>query len=115
MKINGKTYKKIISKIEAAKIAEKEAQKDKYDYTGKNSDFQAIFPENEDYPITGVLIKEKHKDRVYYLKDRWDTGKYNGQLMWEIRLFDKNKELTSLYIYVDAITGEILGAGDLSD
>ena len=33
----------------------------------------------------------------------------------EIRLFDKNDPLTSLYIYVDAINGEIIGAGASSD
>jgi len=35
--------------------------------------------------------------------------------MWKIRLFDKNDPLTSLYIYIDAISGKVIGAGQSSD
>ena len=35
--------------------------------------------------------------------------------MWKIRLFDENDPLTSLYIYIDAINGNVIGAGASSD
>ena len=35
--------------------------------------------------------------------------------MWKIRLFDENDPLTSLYIYIDAIDGDVIGAGASSD
>lgn len=37
------------------------------------------------------------------------------KIMWKIRLFDKNDPLTSLYVYINAVNGSIIGAGDSSD
>ena len=35
--------------------------------------------------------------------------------MWRVRLFDENDPLTALYIYINALTGEVIGAGCQSD
>ena len=35
--------------------------------------------------------------------------------MWKIVLFDQNDPLTNLCIYIDAISGEVIGAGASSD
>ena len=40
---------------------------------------------------------------------------YEGKLIWVVRLFDKNDPLTNLFVYVDAIDGNIIGAGAASD
>ncbi len=112
----GKSFNKIISKMEAAKIAENEAKNEKYQYQGWKSDFKAILNSDGEIDIVSKLIKElQYNSEVYYFDKQWETDKYEGQLMWEIRLFDENDALTSLYIYIDAKNGEILGAGKLSD
>ena len=48
-------------------------------------------------------------------KEEWKKSDYSGKLMWKIRLFDENDPLTSLYIYIDAIDGDVIGAGASSD
>ena len=35
--------------------------------------------------------------------------------MWKIFLSDENDPLTGLYIYIDAVNGNIIGAGAQSD
>ena len=53
--------------------------------------------------------------RVYHWKENWKKGEYKNIIMWKVRLFDANDPLTSLYIYINAFNGEIIGAGSISD
>ena len=53
--------------------------------------------------------------KFYHWNEEWKKSEYEGILMWKIRLFDENDPLTSLYIYINAINGNVIGAGASSD
>lgn len=109
---NAKT--EILSIETAADIAEEEAKKEKYQYQGWKSEFYSIISENDS--ISGELILGLDDiSRLAHWRAEWQNKEYEGKTMWKIRLFDKNDPLTSLYIYVDAIDGSIVGAGASSD
>lgn len=118
---NGKYYANInntkteIISIEiASDIAEEETKKAKYQYQSWKSEFYR--GESIDNSISGELILGLDDiSRLYHWRAEWQNEEYEGKTMWKIRLFDKNDPLTSLYIYVDAINGEIIGAGASSD
>lgn len=118
---NGKYYANInntkteIISIEiASDIAEEETKKAKYQYQSWKSEFYR--GESIDNSISGELILGLDDiSRLYHWRAEWQNEEYEGKIMWKIRLFDKNDPLTSLYIYVDAINGEIIGAGASSD
>lgn len=118
---NGKYYANInntkteVISIEiASDIAEEETKKAKYQYQSWKSEFYR--GESIDNSISGELILGLDDiSRLYHWRAEWQNEEYEGKTMWKIRLFDKNDPLTSLYIYVDAINGEIIGAGASSD
>lgn len=118
---NGKYYANInntkteIISIEiASDIAEEETKKAKYQYQSWKSEFYR--GESIDNSISGELILGLDDiSRLYHWRAEWQNEEYEGKTMWKIRLFDKNDPLTSLYIYIDAINGEIIGAGASSD
>lgn len=118
---NGKYYAninntktEIISIKIASDIAEEETKKAKYQYQSWKSEFYR--GESIDNSISGELILGLDDiSRLYHWRAEWQNEEYEGKTMWKIRLFDKNDPLTSLYIYVDAINGEIIGAGASSD
>lgn len=118
---NGKYYAninntktEIISIETASDIAEEEAKKAKYQYQGWKSEFYTRESENDS--ISGELIFELNDiSKLYYWKAEWQNEEYEGKIMWKIRLLDKNDPLTNLYIYIDAISGKIIGAGAESD
>lgn len=118
---NGKYYANInntkteIISIEiASDIAEEETKKAKYQYQSWKSEFYR--GESIDNSISGELILGLDDiSRLYHWRAEWQNEEYEGKTMWKIRLFDKNDPLTSLYIYVDAINGEIIGAGASGD
>lgn len=112
--INGKETN-IISEEEACDIADEESKKEKYQYQGWHSEFYSRGKNKNDEPAADLLFELDDINRIYYWEEQWKTDKYKGQVMWQIRLFDENDALTSLYIYVDAINGDILGAGKSSD
>lgn len=100
-----------ISQQEAIAIAEKEAEKECYDYQGWDSLFECGTPrlcmtEDEFLKEGGV--------RYEHLKGE-DPSYYEGRPIWSMRLIDETDPLTSLFLYVDAETGEILGYSTLSD
>ena len=104
----------LISLETAIQIAEKEAKKEKYQYQGWKSEFYCI--KSEDDADLGELIWELDDiSRNYHWNEAWKYDEYKGKIMWKIRLFDKNDPLTSLYIYIDAISGKVIGAGQSSD
>ncbi len=108
------TKTEILSIETASDIAEEEAKKEKYQYQGWKSEFYSGKSENES--TSGELILGLDDiSRLAHWRAEWQNAEYEGKIMWKIRLFDKNDPLTSLYIYVDAINGEIIGAGDSSD
>ena len=118
---NGKYYAninnqktEIISIETAVNIAEKEAQKEKYQYQGWKSEFYC--EKSENYSAPGELIFELDDiSRLYHWKEEWKNNEYKGKTMWKIVLFDQNDPLTNLCIYIDAISGEVIGAGASSD
>ena len=104
----------ILSLKTATDIAEKEAQKAKYQYQSWKSEFYSEKSENDSY--SGELIFGLDDiSRLYHWSAEWQNKEYKGKTMWKIWLFDRNDPLTSLYIYVDAINGDIIGAGASSD
>lgn len=100
--------KEIISIENACNLADIEATNTQYQYQPWKSNFKSISDAK-------LILKIGDIDRLYYWNENWKTDKYKGQLMWQVRLFDENDDLTSLYIYVDAVNGDILGAGSSSD
>lgn len=108
------TKTEIISIEKAADIAELEAKDEKYQYQGWESKFYCSYDEDE--PVSGELILVLDDiSRLYDWRNEWQKEGYEEKLMWKIRLFDENDPLTSLYIYIDAINGNIIGAGASSD
>ena len=105
----------IISLEKACDIADLEAKKEKYQYQSWKSEFYTR-GKNKDGDISAELISDLSDiSKLYHWNEEWKNGEYKGTLMWKIRLFDDNDPLTSLYIYIDAINGNVIGAGDSSD
>lgn len=105
---------KIISPEKACDIADKEAQKNIYQYQDWKSDFYTRAEENN-YQMA-IELKNGININNLNWEDEWKkTTDYEDKLTWSVRLFDKNDPLTSLFIYIDATNGNILGAGKLSD
>lgn len=119
---NGKYYAnfnnqkvEIISKEEACDIADMEAKNEKYQYQPWESEFYSRGIDKQD-SISAELISDLSSiSRFSHWNENWQVSDYRNTLMWKIRLFDENDPLTSLYIYVNAINGNIVGAGDSSD
>ena len=104
----------LISLETAIQIAEKEAKKEKYQYQGWKSEFYCIKSE-DDADLGELICGLDDISRNYHWNEAWKYDEYKGKIMWKIRLFDKNDPLTSLYIYIDAISGKVIGAGQSSD
>lgn len=119
---NGKYYAnfnnqkvEIISKEEACDIADMEAKNEKYQYQPWESEFYSRGIDKQD-SISAELISDLSSiSRFSHWNENWQVSDYRNTLMWKIRLFDENDPLTSLYIYVNAINGSIIGAGYSSD
>jgi len=112
--VNGEKIQ-ILTPTEVVDIAEKEAQNSKYQYQSWKSEFFAR-GKNTDDPISIKLIVGLDDiSRLYHWTEEWKKVDYENRMMWKIRLFDENDPLTSLYIYIDSNSGEIIGAGQASD
>ena len=61
------------------------------------------------------MIKDEIISELKKWLKRFKIEEYENKIMWKIRLFDRNDPLTNLYIYIDAINGKVIGAGDSSD
>lgn len=106
----------LISLKRAADIADKEAQKSKYQYQGWKSEFYTRDSDLDEYGISGELILGLDTiSKFSHWRDEWQNEEYEDKVMWKIRLFDRNDPLTNLYIYIDALNGNIIGAGAASD
>lgn len=119
---NGKYYtnidhKKIdlINIDEAVSIAEEEAKKEKYQYQGWKSEFYGKINENDTISCELIVGPKNMKISTHFWREEWKQKPYEGKLIWVVRLFDKNDPLTNLFVYVDAIDGNIIGAGAASD
>jgi len=119
---NGKYYtnvehKKIelINIDEAVNIAEKEAKEEKYQYQGWKSEFYGKMNENDTISCELILGPKNMKSSTHFWREEWKQKPYEGKLMWVVRLFDRNDPLTTLFVYVDAVDGSIIGVGDASD
>lgn len=108
--------KEIISINEAADIADEEAKKKIYQYQEDwESDFYSR--ENDNESAYGELIygEDEITMKVHNWNPKWQINDYQGKIMWVVNLFDRNDPLTNLYIFVDAINGDVIGAGASSD
>lgn len=101
-----------ISQQEAVMIAEKEAEKECYDYQGWDSLFKVNGTPT--LCMTEEELLQAAWARYGDLKGD-DPSYYEGRPIWSMRLIDEHDALTSLFLYVDAETGEILGYRTLSD
>lgn len=119
---NGKYYSElnnqkveIISKEKACDIADKEAQNAKYQYQPWKSEFYSRGYDKKDSISAELISNLSSISKFSHWNEEWKVSDYKNKLMWKVRLFDENDPLTSLYIYVDAINGKIIGAGASSD
>ena len=108
--------KQILTPTEIVDIAEKEAKNQKYQYQKpRESEFYAR-GKNTDDPISiQLMVGLDDISKSYHWTEEWKKADYENRIMWKIRLFDENDPLTSLYIYIDSNSGEIIGAGKSSD
>ena len=105
----------IIPLDKACDIADNEAKKEKYQYQSWRSEFYSRGKNMQDSVSAELISDLSPISKGYHWNPNWQVGEYRNALMWKIRLFDENDPLTSLYIYVNAINGNIIGAGDSSD
>ena len=119
---NGKYYSElnnqkveIISIEKACDIADKEAQNAKYQYQPWKSEFYSRGYDKKDSISAELISNLSSISKFSHWNEEWKVSDYKNKLMWKVRLFDENDPLTSLYIYVDAINGKIIGAGASSD
>lgn len=106
---------KIISLDKACDIADNEAKKEKYQYQSWKSEFYSRGKDKQDEAAVELISDLSIINKLYLWNKDWQVSDYKNTLMWQIRLFDENDPLTSLYIYVNAINGSIIGAGYSSD
>ena len=107
----------------ACAIAQAEAQRPRYQYQGWVSVFSSPLAHlyttksGECFPLSHLMEPIWMTDAGLAVFDLRDDGAYakSDVSVWDVRLFDENDPLTSLYIYLDAETGLVLGAGTLSD
>ena len=105
----------IIQLGKACDIADNEAKKEKYQYQPWRSEFYSRGKNKQDSVSAELISNLSTISKGANWNPNWQVGEYRNTLMWKIRLFDENDPLTSLYIYVNAINGDIVGAGDSSD
>ena len=105
----------IIPLDRACDIADNEAKKEKYQYQSWRSEFYSRGKNMQDSVSAELISDLSPISKGYHWNPNWQVGEYRNTLMWKIRLFDENDPLTNLYIYVNAINGDIVGAGDSSD
>lgn len=113
--ITDKEKIEIISVEKACDIADIEAKNEKYQYQSWNSEFYTRGRTKNDYISAELISDLSDISKLYHWNEGWKNSQYNGKLMWKVRLFDENDSLTSLYIYIDAINGQVIGAGASSD
>ena len=107
----------------ACAIAQAEAQRPRYQYQGWVSVFSSplahlcTVESGKCFPLSHLMEPLWMTDAGLAVFDLRDDGAYAKApvSVWDVRLFDENDPLTSLYIYLDAETGLVLGAGTLSD
>ncbi|MBQ6824648.1 MAG: serpin family protein [Clostridia bacterium] len=105
----GATESEGITREKALQIAMEEAKKEKYQYQPWESNFTAK-------NAKGVELKRLSNDPYPVWTPEWGLNPAVPEgLCWAVRLFDENDPLTTLYIYVDAYSGVVLGGGQLSD
>lgn len=109
----GDTPQTSITEEQAIEFALEEAKNEKYQYQGWESDFSYA-------PIAKLISSEADMQDALWEPD-WAASDadgnalYTGQPVWRVQLSDVNDALTHLLLYVDAETGQIVGAGKLSD
>ncbi len=121
----GKTFTDYIPRKKAIEIANQEAQKTCYQFQNRESIFSLSTADINSVEMARNTAEEGTPPyfykadgagyRVYWEKE-WETEHYqNSGLLWAVRLFDEKDPLNSLYIYIDAVNGSVVGAGRLTD
>ena len=121
----GKTFANYIPRKKAIEIANQEAKKDRYQFQNRESIFSLSTMDINLVEMARSTAEEGTPPyfykadgagyRVYWEKE-WETEHYqNSDLLWAVRLFDEKDPLNSLYIYIDAVNGSVVGAGRLND
>lgn len=105
----------IISIEKACDIADIEAQNKKYQYQSWKSEFYSRGKNNNESISVELIYDLSDISKGYHWNENWKKSEYKNIIMWKVRLFDENDPLTSLYIYINAVNGEIIGAGSISD
>ena len=100
-----------VTREEAVAIAREEAKKEEYQYQSWESDFQTQDGSGEFIPAG----EELHPVIQWHGTSEDGERLYHGQALWSVRFVDQNDSLTSLFVYVDAMTGDVVGVGSLSD
>ena len=105
----------IISVEKACDIADIEAQNKKYQYQPWESEFYTRGKNKNDSISAELIYDLSDISKWYHWNENWKKSEYKNIIMWKVRLFDENDPLTSLYIYINAVNGEVIGAGSISD
>ena len=119
-KDGGKTFNQIISLKKAYEIAKEEVKKEEYITKSFGQGFSGELSKdyydhlNNYYKDLIVLEKGVNSDYLS-LGDIIDESKFKNQLVWEVTLGDNIDPLTSISLYIDATTGEVLGSGVYGD
>ena len=100
-----------ISEEQAMEKALEEAKKEVYQYQSWESDF------SEGATASKLTARDQMPDwqEDWAVKDADGQLLYTGQTVWSVQLTDRNDPLTHLLIYLDAQTGDVVGAGKVSD
>lgn len=105
----GKTFSECIGREQAIKLATAEGTREKYQYQEWESNFQN---DRSQQNTVQFLVKDEKTDRFLAWKyGAMDQAKY----LWEVRLLDQNDPLTSLFVYIDAVSGNICAVNAVSD
>ena len=112
-----------LDEASACASAQAEAQRPRYQYQGWVSVFSSPHAQlytvesGDSFPLSHLFEPLWMTDAGLAVFELRDEGMYAKVpvSVWAVRLFDENDPLTSLYIYLNAETGLVLGAGILSD
>ncbi|MBQ3085105.1 MAG: hypothetical protein IJC46_06630 [Clostridia bacterium] len=108
----GKTFTDVLTRAEALELALKESQKARYDYDQART-YVATAKGTADVEL--IRIESTYDP---YWKPDWESDRYDFKadpLLWMVKLADEKEANVNIYIYLDVVTGEVMGAGTNRD
>ncbi len=109
----GEMFKDVITRKQALRLALAESTGTRYDLDGVDREFVATEGGANDVELIRI---ESTFDAFW--KPEWESDSYDFKadpLLWMVRLVDKKEPAVSIYIYLDINSGEVMGAGTLTD